>query len=227
MIKLGLIGKDISHSKSKAVYEEILNTKIDYTLFDYKSEDDLPTLDELFALVQGISITAPYKKAYSNDVELSGEVADLGIINCIKKEGRKFFATNTDYLAIKDFFNSYENLEDHKIVLLGDGSMATVTKFFLDSKNYDYVQLSRKLTDNFGLLDLTKISTEKLLVINSCGRGYSYSGPISDSNTFWDFNYGHESHINRFKDSSTRYIDGMDLLKNQAIHALDFWSINH
>lgn len=229
MHKLGLIGKNISHSKSKQMYEEILGQEVNYKLFDYEKVKDLPTLEELFTQVNGISITSPYKKSYNQMVKIIGEVRELGIINCIRNTGNGFEATNTDFLAVENFLKNTELLKERQIVLLGNGSMSEITKFYTEKNNIKLVQLSRSSTKNFEELSLKKLQEDigkELFIINACSREYQYSGEVPDDLVFWDYNYGHNFHFNRFTQSNTRYIDGIDLLKNQAIYALNFWGIN-
>lgn len=230
MISLGLVGKDISHSRSKSVYEDILKREVDYHLFDYLSPSEIPELDSLFNVVSGVSITAPYKKHFLSEVTLVGDVTDLGIFNCIRKNKDTYEATNTDYLAIKDFIKNENMLRDYNILLLGDGSMAEITKFLFEKEKIPFLQMSRKLNSDFSELDLVKIKDKfdkDLFVINSCGRSYNYAGPLGAGITFWDYNYSHEFHLNRLKESSIRYIDGMELLREQARFALEFWGVNY
>jgi len=227
VIKLGLIGKNIEHSQSKFVYEKILEREIEYLHYDIENKSNLPTLDKLFSEVEGVSITAPYKKDYTGSVEIVGEVANLGIINCIRKNGKAYEATNTDFLAVHSFLKTHISENNSQIIILGDGSMAEITIFSLGLLKKPFLQFSRKKTENFSNIDLSIIAEKKALIINCCGREYTYSGPIRDDFIFWDYNYSHKNHNDRFLNSSTRYIDGMDLLRNQAIHALAFWGINY
>ena len=90
MNKLGLLGKGIQHSKSKSMYEGLLNRKVDYHLFDYETDLEIPDLHEFFKTVEGLSITAPYKEHFLNDVDLSPEVKKLHAINCIRKTKNGF-----------------------------------------------------------------------------------------------------------------------------------------
>jgi len=64
MISLALLGKNISHSKSREVYEELLAEKIDYKIYDCPSPSDIPSLDAFFKKHKGLSITSPYKKFF-------------------------------------------------------------------------------------------------------------------------------------------------------------------
>lgn len=229
MLKLGLIGKHITHSKSKEVYEGLLGYKINYELFDFDEPSQLPDIEDYFENVVGLSITAPYKKDYADKVNIVGDVSALGIINCIRKCNDAYEATNTDYLAVKDTLKRFPK-EKFEYVLLGDGSMAEITIFALNNLKIDFKQFSRSKNKNFKNLDLTKLSRESdknLLVINSCGRSYTYTGPAEEGIVFWDYNYNHENHNTRLKNSTIQYIDGMELLRDQAIHALKFWGINN
>lgn len=210
------------------MYQELLGKKIEYTLFDYQEEKDIPSLNELFNKVEGISITAPYKKHFSRQVNILGEVKDLGIINCIRKSNQTYEATNTDFLVVDNFIKNSELLKDREIVLFGNGSMAEITKYSAKINEVDYLQFSRSITkdfENFNLLELQESIGKKLLVINACSREFNYKGKIPNDLVFWDYNYGHEFHLNRFTQSNTRYIDGIDLLKSQASFALKFWGI--
>jgi shikimate 5-dehydrogenase len=106
--------------------------------------------------------------------------------------------------------------------------MAEITKFSTSKNNVDIVQLSRSNNPNFESLDLKKLQKDlgkKIFVINACARGYQYKGDLPDDLIFWDYNYGHDFHVNRFNQSNIQYIDGIELLKSQALHALHFWGI--
>ncbi|MFG1516028.1 hypothetical protein ABMA71_15530, partial [Halobacteriovorax sp. ZH3_bin.1] len=125
MLKLGLLGKNIQHSKSPEIYNELFDGQVEYSLLDINDEKNIPQLEEIFSNLQGLSITAPYKKHFLNDVSLEESVKEIGAINCIKYDGTQFFGTNTDYLAAKEIIlnNSYEQKE---IIMLGDGAMTNM-----------------------------------------------------------------------------------------------------
>ena len=64
---------------------------------------------------------------------------------------------------------------------------------------------------------------KSFLIINSCGREYKFDQPLLSNTVFYDYNYSHEFHNQFFKHSDGQYIDGLDLLKSQALYALSFW----
>lgn len=223
MIHLGLIGKDISHSKSQKMYEELLGKKINYDLMDYSSSEEIPSLDEIFQKVQGLSITSPYKNHFLNQVKLAG---DFEAINCIRKEGDQYFATNTDALALKEILPKLiAQFSPVEIIVLGDGPMATLT---LDILNNDCIQLSRKQNGALESFDFVQFSKKegKKLILNACSRNFVYSGKIDKNYIFYDYNYDFLPHKNYLETNVFSYIDGIHLLKLQALHALKFWSLS-
>jgi len=219
--KLGLLGANISHSKSKKMYEELLNEAVDYTLFDFPKPDLIPPLTELFSMVEGLSITAPYKKHFLSSVVVASNIKELNAINCVKKSGDIFLATNTDFLAVKELFLS--NFRSSRVIILGDGSMAKITQVVLDELDIKYDQYSRKKSGDISRLDLSSIS-KKSVIINTCSRSFTFLGELPKSCTFWDYNYAHSNHELMPLNPDQHYLNGLSLLKLQAKFALEYWS---
>ena len=140
--------------------------------------------------------------------------------NTIKKTGELYKGTLTDRDAFIDIFNKeYKNLvlnHDYKLNILGDGNMAKMILNYLNESSVKYNQYSRKKKS----LDSLEFDDGDI-VINTCGRDYQFSGEISKSTFFWDFNYNHS---NSYLNSYCNYRDGFELLNLQAKYAVDFWS---
>ena len=217
MKKLGLLGKNISHSKSKLMYEDILKREVQYSLFDYDDPEMIPKLSEFFNNIEGLSVTSPYKKHFLNHVSIDENVKDLRVINCIKKVGNEFLATNTDFLAVKELVQQFDY---ETIVLLGSGAMARITTQIFDDLNLKYTQYSRSKNGDISSLDLT--SFKKCLIINSCSRDFIFKGKVPKDSIFWDYNYNNSAQEENI--SSSRYVDGLSLLRLQAVYALEFWN---
>ena len=229
MINLGLLGKNIKHSNSKMVYEKLLKYSINYQLFDFDQVNKIPSLNDLFNNIIGLSITSPYKKHFLDNVIIDNKVKKLPAINCIKKEGNKFIATNTDYFAIIEILKDIELVHTKlKFVILGDGVTSVVTQIILDELKFNYEVLSRRNNKNFYSLEFNKKnfgSTEKIILINTCAREYSFTNEIDPQFIFWDYNYNLDHHLNGVAVRVNQYLDGSSMLLTQARYALEFWGI--
>ncbi|WP_412463552.1 hypothetical protein [Halobacteriovorax sp. RT-2-6] len=223
MLKLGLLGKDIQHSKSPQIYDELYSGQVEYSLLDVSSEDKIPCLKDIFKTLQGLSITAPYKKHFLNDVILEESVRKIGAINCIKFDGTQFYGTNTDFLAVKEIIlnNSYHKKD---IVMLGDGAMTDMFKVLFEELNISYHQFSRRKDGDLNAVKYEQyVELDNLLIINCCARQFQFNLSLSTKSIFWDMNYSHPFH-HSFLSNKLTYIDGSELLYLQAVAAKKFWN---
>lgn len=229
MLKLGLLGKDIQHSRSQFIYEEILQKKIEYRLLDFGSSSEIPPLATLFSDLAGLSITSPYKQQFKEDKELKTLFTKFPAVNCIKKiDSGCFEGTNTDYLAVKEILSSLMTCHERlNVIVLGNGVMAQITKIALEELSVSFRSYSRnsEIAD-LNTLDYSFLDKKdtKPLVINCCSRDFIFKTDIPRETIFWDHNYGlapHQEHLSRICD----YRDGLELLRLQALHALNFWGI--
>jgi len=230
MIKLALVGKNISHSKSKEIYEKILDKKIDYSLFDFSKPESIPLIEDLMTNLDGLSITSPYKDHFLDQVEIVPELFKLGAINCIKKVGTKFYGTNTDYFAVEQILKNYLNEFDKiYVLLLGNGLMAKMSLLILKRLGVSFKQFTRNEYDfNFlNLIEYTKdIDSEiKIIVVNACSREFCFKGELDQSYLFWDYNYALNHHQETIVNQVFRYDDGMELLRIQGLLALKYWKL--
>ncbi len=226
MLRLGLLGKNIQGSRSKEMYEKLLSEEVDYTLFDHVSFDDIPSLNNLFNNIQGLSITAPYKKHFLDSVRMKEDVRKLNAINCIKKVGDEFHATNTDFLAcveiLKPFFEN-----DLVFYILGDGSMSKVLQILLESYSQTFEVRSRRLGNLINNPFVNLAHKKSYLIINTCHRNYLFDELVDAGlEIYWDLNYSVSPPPFFVGENSKKYVDGMDLLFLQAKYALKFWGIN-
>lgn len=225
MIKLGLIGKDISHSMSPQIYKNLISANFTYKLMDFAQEASLPTLQELAIDFYGINITSPYKKYYFKEVIPDDISQQLGIINCIQFRDGRFFGCNTDYWAIKEIYEEISsNIEYENIIILGSGAMADLFHLLFSNINCKYFQFSRKGHGPIESLDLRQYANS--LVINCCSRSFHFYGQLSEKSMLWDLNYNMLEHRNWCKSLNIAYQDGQELLLKQALYALQFWGLN-
>lgn len=224
MVKLALIGKNITHSRSPSVYKKLLSFPVQYDLIDVQRREELPSLADLMKVYSGINITSPYKLDYFNLVSVDKRVQYLGAINCISFQQTRPQGTNTDYFAIGDIFCTLKSERlIKKIFILGSGVMSKTTQFFFDVHHIPYQVLSRKSGDDIANQDFS--ADENSLIINACSREFEFSGQVNKTSLFWDYNYSFKIHQSYFEqnDQAFLYIDGHDLLCTQAKYAVYFW----
>ena len=227
MISLGLLGKNIQHSRSKEMYQKILNQPVDYHLLDYDEEKEIPCLPILMEKISGLSITSPYKKIFLDSVNMDSEIADLNAINCVKKVGNEFYATNTDYLALNELIDKMIQQYNfsNTVFILGDGAMGKVLIKICEKKRIKYKVFSRKLSNICSIDDEFKDNTDPHLIINACAREYIFNHNLPNESVFWDLNYNLTAHEKLFQNKNITYIDGLSLLELQARHAVTFWNL--
>ena len=171
MIRLALIGKGISHSKSPEVYRELLKKDHRYDLIDVEREQDLPSINDLKKTYLGVNITTPYKRSYLDRVKVSKLGRSLGPINCLRLNGDTPMGECTDYQGIADtFFKIKEQHKSKRFVILGDGAMSMITQKFLFKHGLKFEVLSRKRTGDISKIDFS--SYQKALIINTCSRKF-------------------------------------------------------
>jgi len=227
LIKLGLIGKKIGHSKSQEMYEKILNRPVNYTLLDYEKPTDIPPLSVLLKTYNGLSVTAPYKSFLYNEELAENRIKPFGSTNCIRLVDDSVQMTNTDFLAINEILPSLIiNYSIKKCIVLGNGSMAAIVIALLKSRLIPFVQLYRQRDGDLNLLNFNSIcndSPSEQLMINCCSRDFVLKAAIPKQIVFWDLNYSMNEH--EYLRQVCQYHDGLDLLYKQAQHALKYWSI--
>ncbi len=229
-MKLALLGYPISHSLSPRIYKELLGERLSsYELIEIEDSSKIPTLKDLSQRFDGLSITAPHKKHFLHDqIEMSELVKKVGAINTLSFRNGKVFATNTDLLATNFILKRYKlKFPKIKLILLGNGSMAKLTKILADELDIPLVQKYRNNEENLSEINLEKFFDPlyQTIVINSCSRSFVFKGELHPSFIFWDFNYDFPPHRDRLTKVIYSYEDGQEMLRLQAIEAIKFWSI--
>lgn len=229
-MRLGLIGKNISHSGSPAIYKKLIGPHIQYDLIDVEKSQDLPSLENLKQSYDGINITSPYKTYYVNQVQIQDPaVKKLGAINTLAFTDQGVEATNTDLVAVRSILTGFKTkYPDLNLIVLGSGVMAELTMILAHELSLSVKQLSRSVDGNLADLDLRKyeVASSQNIVINACSRDFIFVGKQSSSNIFWDYNYHFLPHQNTLPLQVKEYQDGQEMLYLQAVAAHQFWINN-
>ena len=130
-LKLAVIGKPISHSKSPEIHQDFasqFDTKIEFKKEEVTPETLETWLADFFKDAgKGVSITLPLKEAALNYAdEISDRARLASASNVIYSKDEKIFADCTDgFGLIKDLEENLKvSLEDKKILILGAGGAA-------------------------------------------------------------------------------------------------------
>lgn len=177
----GLIGQTVSHSFSKAFFDEKFFREglrdHHYELFQLSNIKEIETLIKDTKGLSGLNVTIPYKEQviqYLDEVDPAAQ--KIGAVNVIRFKDGKRQGFNTDFEAF------YETIEKWlpkgkkmKALILGTGGSSKAVQEALKKLNIDYKLVSREP----GKSELTyeaikkkpKIFTESLLIINTTPLG--------------------------------------------------------
>ncbi len=146
--KYGLIGKSLSHSKSKEIHE--LLSRYEYNLRNI-DEIELSSFfkDRNF---KGINVTIPYKETSMKYLDEIDDLAkEIGAVNTIVNRNGRIIGYNTDYLGFNYSINKFGiNLKNKKVLILGSGGASKMLQKFLHDKGVkDFVVISRSGENNY------------------------------------------------------------------------------
>lgn len=226
-MKLALLGRSISHSLSPSLYRELLGDKLErYDLLDCATSAEIPDLKTLAESYDGLSITSPYKEHFFSEVIIQSPlVKELAAINTLSFRKSGIFGTNTDVIAVEQILTQWkEKYGELSLVLLGDGVMARLTRGVARNLGIPYRQFSRRKGDDLTQLDLSQSEDHQTIVINTCSRDFIFRGKLAPSQIFWDFNYSFLPHQSSIPVQVKTYVDGQEMLRLQALAAIDFWN---
>ncbi len=245
MNKLGLLGKNISYSFSKAYFkkkfedEQITNTT--YENFDIENIDLFPSIIKNTKNLKGLNVTIPYKQQvipYLNKV--SKKAKTIGAVNTIKitKKG-KLIGYNTDCYGFKKSLTPYLKPHHKNALILGTGGASKAVAYTLKKLDIDYSYVSRtsKKGANFTYSSLTEeVINQHLIIINCTPLGtfpniedcpeIPYDA-ITSNHILFDLIYNPEE-TKFLKFGKNKYaitINGLNMLKLQAKKAWSIWNL--
>ena len=227
-MRLALIGKDISHSRSPELYKKLIGPAISYDLLDFDDASKIPSVEELATSYDAVNITSPYKTHFLSAVKIHDPlVQSLGAINTILLNAQEPTATNTDLLAIREILISFlKEFSSLNLIILGGGVMAKLCMLLAEELSLSYHQFTRSSGFEVDLLDLSQPTKNQTIIINCCSRKFEFKGRLHSTHIFWDMNYNFLPHQQRIPPQVKSYVDGQQLLELQAAFAVKFWRSN-
>jgi shikimate dehydrogenase len=245
MNKLGLLGKNISYSFSRAYFkkkfdmERIKNTS--YENFDIDSIDLFPAIINNTENIKGLNVTIPYKQQVIPYLDkINKKAKAIGAVNTIKitKKG-KLIGYNTDCYGFKKSLEPYIKSHHKKALILGTGGASKAIAFTLDEMGISYGYVSRKLSEGvqFSYDTLTEKDIQNhQIIINSTPLGtfpnvddcpnIPYQA-INKNHILFDVIYNPEEtkFLKQGKENLAITINGLNMLKLQAEKAWSIWGL--
>ena len=170
-----LIGKTLTHSFSKAFFDEKFQheniTDSRYFLAPLPSIDDFIPFIKSNPDLKGLNVTIPYKEAVLPLLdELDGVAETVGAVNTIviKSHGESLWLKgyNTDVFGFKNGCKGLQHAE-HALVL-GSGGAAKAARYVLQQNGIDYLTVSRNPKNDGEIayrdVDAALLQSHKLII---------------------------------------------------------------
>ena len=179
--KFGLIGLAVSHSFSKAYFDEKFFQEglrdYHYDLYPLTSIDQLTTLLQENPELCGLNVTIPYKEHVMKYLsEIDPAAKSIGAVNVIKIQGTTLTGYNTDSDAFRESIERwFPNPPGSQALILGTGGSAKAVQVALKNLNIPFNLVSReKGQGDYVYADLgkkSKILPAFNLIINTTPLG--------------------------------------------------------
>jgi shikimate dehydrogenase len=181
--RFGLIGSTVSHSFSKAYFDEKFFQEglrdYHYDLYPLPTVDALPALLSEVPELAGLNVTIPYKeKVMKYLTEIDPEAKAIGAVNVIKIRGKQLTGYNTDSDAFRETIEKWFPKPDgSEALILGTGGSAKAVQVAMQKLGIPYKKVSReKGQGDFTYADLgkkSKVLPAFNLIINTTPLGMS------------------------------------------------------
>lgn len=198
----GLVGKSLSHSFSKKIFEDTFSslglTGYTYELWEFKNSSDIkPALSKKENL-KGFNITIPYKETiipYLDDV--SEEVINIGACNCIVVKNNLWIGYNTDCFGFSESLKPLLKSHHTKAIILGTGGSSRAVQYALKLLHIPYTLVTSSLQKKNNNTILYDELTEKIILEHSIVINTTPLGMHPNINAMPDFptKYLNEQHL--------------------------------
>lgn len=238
MKRFGLIGQNISYSRSKELFDKHNFEDAEYQIYDITREQ----LNREFLLqFDGLNVTTPYKKEVCQ--YLDEVTVDFDSVNCIINDNGKLIGYNTDLIALQQILRKY--IQPSKNVLLcGNGGVSETIQHLLAENKINHIILVRgdyKPISRYGIVrtyeEYKKVTnTSKVnMVINATIVGSPKAPGLLDLpydmlcwvDFAFDLIYNPEEteFIKKFKSYGVKTSNGLKMLELQAEASYKLWQL--
>ncbi|TNJ45706.1 shikimate dehydrogenase [Tamlana fucoidanivorans] len=245
MNKLGLLGRNISYSFSRAYFKEKFKKEqikdTSYENFDIENINLFPSIIKNTKGLKGMNVTIPYKEDVMPFLdEIDKEAKAIGAVNTIKitKKG-KLIGYNTDCYGFKKSLEPFLKPNHTRALILGTGGASKAVAYALKELGISYAFVSRTIKGGvtFSYDTLTQSDIENHHIIINCTPLGTFPNievcpeipyqAFTKSHILFDLIYNPEEtkFLKRGKQNGATIINGLNMLKLQAEKAWSIWSI--
>ncbi|ACP46169.1 Shikimate dehydrogenase substrate binding domain protein [Sulfolobus islandicus Y.G.57.14] len=236
----GLIGKNIKYTLSPYIHNfsfTTLGINAVYLVFDLDEMKFNRIINGLLEIAEGLNVTIPYKEEVMKYLDNTDTYSTrIQAVNTIYKKG----GYNTDYLAIKNLVRKkIGNMSGYECYVYGAGGAAKAAAFALSElgcssisivnrtnlRANELVELLNKNGYNASIKENCN-STSNIVVVNSTPNpSVVPENCIQKSELVIEFVYKpvETELIKNAKKYGIKYIDGLEILVNQAVEAEKIW----
>lgn len=230
----GLIGKGLSHSYSKRLFEERFAAHgHGYELISLNEIAELGMAVDQYAL-SGFNVTIPYKQQIIPLLDgLSDEAKTIGAVNVVVMAGKQMVGYNTDAVAFKETIE--EALESHhkKVLVLGNGGASKAVVWALNQLDLEV----KVATHEDIALRQEQLAKEPFdVLVNATPVGmfpkvedcvWSYVESFDEHTLVYDLVYNPTPTMlmKKAQERGAKVMDGMQMLKRQAELSWQIWGL--
>jgi shikimate dehydrogenase len=241
----GLIGRDLSHSFSRAYFEnkfrELNLLEHSYLNFEIVDISELKKIINEHPALKGLNVTHPYKESvlpYLDD--LSEEAAAIGAVNCIRIDNGKMTGFNTDMYGFSQSIKPFLDVNHSNGLILGTGGASKAIAYVLKKKGVDYFFVTsssgKKNSETISYDEINELVFKRFkLIVNTTPVGMY---PRIDEAPPLPYEYFSEQHLaydliynppeTRFlknaREQGSIIVNGLSMLQLQADKSWEIWN---
>lgn len=236
MLKLGLIGKNISYSKSPDIHQfmrDYLDIQLSYDLLDVEASHLSMLIDGLrHGMYHGFNVTQPYKEIMMKMVDIiTPRAKKIKAINTIFLKDNLVVGDNTDYDGFLGLLkHNHIDVKHKNIYILGTGGAAKACYHVLKDLNAKAFYVTRdalKVNEKTILYDdLYKIKPDMIIQATPVGTYPHIDESMLPSEYVKDkfvIDLVYRPLKTQILKDAKNGVNGLDMLIIQALKSLSLW----
>ncbi|WP_242155047.1 shikimate dehydrogenase family protein [Aestuariivivens sediminis] len=246
MHKLGLLGKNISYSFSRAYFKNKFEseriTDWSYENFDIDHIEAFATILKNTPNLKGLNVTTPYKLAVIPYLDqLDKQAQEIGAVNTIRVTGDgKLVGYNTDCYGFEKSIAPLLNSNHNSALILGTGGASKAIAYGLKHLGIPYKYVSRTASNHVSYTydDLTETIIKQHFIIINCTPLGTFPnvkacpdipyGGITENHVLYDliYNPNETSFLRKGKEHGATICNGLKMLELQAEKSWSIWNLD-